>query len=90
MFSLTRRPRRRHRAAVPASLPTLSLLTRRPRRAAPAPAPVVYTLDPDYAYRAAWGLTLGEWLDLDDAARRARRDRVVFAPHFHTATATAS
>lgn len=54
---------------------------KRSRSSVQAPAAVVYTADPDQAYRTAWGLTLGEWLQLGNDARRDLRDRVAYAPN---------
>jgi hypothetical protein len=56
----------------------MSRLTLTKTPAAPAVTPE------DSTVAACWGLTPAEWLALDDAARRARRDRVVFAPYFRT------
>jgi hypothetical protein len=50
-------------------------LTKTPTATAAAPAPE------DVAVAAMWGLTPVEWLQLDDAARRDRRDRVAYAPY---------
>lgn len=49
------------------------------KKKAKAPVTVTYTTDPDYAYRAAWKLSLGEWLELTDEQRRDYRDRVSYA-----------
>jgi hypothetical protein len=47
------------------------------------PAPAAAAVQPeDVTVAAYWGLTPAEWLQLTDDARRARRDRVVFAPYF--------
>ena len=51
------------------------------------PAAIIYTTDPDQAYRAAWGFTLSEWLEMDDDARRDYRDRVAHAPKLRTVSA---